>query len=185
MVVPQPVVAKVPGLVSNFDIRTNLVLAQCRGRLLDVGCGKNSLVQAYRARGGTGLGVDVYDWGSVDLLVEDTAALPYADGSFDTITFVACINHIPNRVAVLREAKRLLAPGGRVVLTNLTPTVSRIWHAWAFWDADQHERGMKEGEVFGFTDAELRAVLTEAGLRVSERSGFSWGFNSIYIAQSA
>jgi SAM-dependent methyltransferase len=182
MIIPQPVVGRLPGLVTNFDIRTNLVLAQCEGRLLDIGCGENQLVQRYRLRGKTGIGTDIHDWGNVDLLVADTADLPLETGSFDTVTFVACINHIPNRREVLREARRLLSPNGKIVITNLTPTVSKIWHKWAFWDADQHERGMKEGEVYGFTDRNLRELLKEAGFRVTAHSRFSWGLNNIYVA---
>ena len=151
LVVPQPLIAKVPYLATNYDIRIGVSLQAVKGKLLDIGCGTNRLVKAYRAKGGEGTGVDVYQWDGVDLLVEDTSKLPFPDASFDTITFIACINHIPNRLDVLREAHRLLTPDGRVVLTNLPPGLSRLWHAWAFWDNDQHERGMAEGEVFGFT----------------------------------
>ena len=46
--------------------RTRVVLPHIRGRLLDVGCGLNELVKAYT---GEGTGVDVYQWGDVDLVV--------------------------------------------------------------------------------------------------------------------
>jgi SAM-dependent methyltransferase len=180
LLVPQPIISKLPILKTNHQIRTGLVLQAVHGRLLDIGCGENYLVQQYRSAGADGLGVDVYPWPNVDRIVEDTAKLPFEDGSFDTITFVACINHIPNRVDVLREARRVLAPGGKVVLTNLTPTLSRLWHRWAFWDDDQHERGMKPGEVYGFTHEDLVALLSEAGYRLVERRPFSWHLNCLY-----
>jgi SAM-dependent methyltransferase len=181
LVVPQPVIAKIPFLRTNEDIRVEMALAYARGRVLDVGCGRNLLVERYRASGGDGVGVDVYPWPGVDEVVQDSSHLPFVDGSFDTVTFVACLNHIPNREAVLAEARRLLAPGGRVVLTNLTPRLSRIWHAWAFWDADQHERGMEEGEVWGFTDAELTEMLERNRFEISQRAAFSWGLNHLYV----
>lgn len=184
MVVPQPVVQKIPGLLSNYDIRVNLVLQQVKGKLLDIGCGDNRLVRTYQKNGGEGVGVDVYNWGDVDLIVKDTSKLPYDDHSFDTVTFVACLNHIPNRGDVLREARRLLKPDGQVVLTNLTPAISAVWHKWAFWDQDQHERGMEEGEVWGFTDVELHKLLCDGGFKVKEQSAFSWGLNHIYIAEA-
>jgi SAM-dependent methyltransferase len=180
LVVPQPIISKFPFLTTNHQIRTGLVLNAVRGRLLDIGCGENHVVRQYRAKGGVGVGVDVYPWDHVDQVVEDTAKLPFADGSYDTISFVACINHIPNRAEVLREARRLLAPGGRVVLTNLTPGLSKLWHRWAFWDEDQHERGMKEGEVYGFTHEELMTLLEGAGYRLVKRQPFSWGLNTLY-----
>jgi SAM-dependent methyltransferase len=171
--------------MTNADIRTGVVLNAVRGRLLDIGCGTNRLVAQYRRDGGDGVGVDVYPWPGADLIVDDTSRLPYPDASFDTVSFVACINHIPNRVDVLREARRLLRPGGQVVLTNLTPRLSRIWHAWAFWDADQHERGMAEGEVWGFTHAQLVGLAAAAGFGLVSRRSFSWGLNSLYVFRVA
>ena len=80
-------------------------------------------------------------------------------GSFDTVTIIAALNHIPNRAAVINECRRVLRPGGRVVITMLTPRTSRVWH-WlrAPWDADQRERGMQPGEVFGFTTQSCSTV---------------------------
>jgi SAM-dependent methyltransferase len=181
LVIPQPVIARVPFLTTNLDVRQGVVAGLLRGRVLDIGCGENRLVKSYRASGGDGVGVDVYAWDGVDRLVEDTAALDDANASFDTITFVSCLNHIPNRREVLVEARRLLRPDGQVVLTNLTPGISRVWHNWAFWDEDQHERGMKEGEVWGFTHAELVAMLRECGFALKRSHGFSWGLNRVYV----
>ena len=185
LLVPQPLIRRIPLLKTNADIRTGLVLNAVRGKLLDVGCGTNRLVAQYRHDGGDGVGVDVYPWDGVDLIVDDTSRLPYPDASFDTISFVACINHIPNRIEVLREARRLLKPGGQVVMTNLTPRLSRLWHAWAFWDADQHERGMAEGEVWGFTHGQLLGLAATAGFELAARRPFSWGLNSLYIFRRA
>ena len=181
MVVPQPIIARIPGLTTNTDIRTGLVLDQARGRLLDVGCGPNLLVKAFRAKGGDGVGVDVYPWEGVDQLVEDTSRLPFEERSFDTITFVACLNHIPNRREALTEAVRLLRPGGRIVITNLRPLVSRVWHWFAFWDQDQKERGMREGEVWGFTRGQMIGMVNGAGLQVTRFFSFSWGLNQLYV----
>jgi SAM-dependent methyltransferase len=184
MIIPQPIVAKIPGLLSNEDIRLRVVLGQLRGRVLDVGCGKNLLINIYRQRGGAGVGVDVYPWEGVDVVVEDSARLFFSDGSFDTVSFVACFNHIPNREDVLREAYRVLSPGGRVVVTNLPPIISRIWHAWNhFWSRDQKERGMKEGEVWGFRRDDLIKIFCRNGFQMRGYELFSWGLNQLYIAE--
>jgi hypothetical protein len=70
-------------------------------------------------------------------------------------------------------------------LTNLRPFVSRLWHAWAFWDKDQHERGMKDGETWGFTPGELSELLSRCGWRVVERRSFSWGLNELWLCAPA
>ncbi len=161
--------------------RMAAVLPHVRGRLLDVGCGTNQLVRAYP---GAGTGVDVYPWPGADLVVQDTACLPFDDASFDTVTIVAALNHIPNRCAVLREVFRVLRPGGRLIVTMIPPLISRVWHAVrAPWDADQHERGMKTGEVFGLTPAQTDALLAETGFRLAAAHRFMLGINRLTIAE--
>ena len=158
--------------------RVKAVLPHVRGRLLDVGCGANRLVRHYS----NGVGVDVHPWPGADVVVHDTAALQWDSHSFDTITIVAALNHIPNRAAVLNECRRVLRPGGRVVITMLTPRTSRFWH-WlrGSWDADQRERGMRAGEVYGFTSKELVDLFERAGFELLSRRRFMLGLNALYI----
>ncbi len=155
-----------------------MVMPHVRGHLLDIGCGSNGL----RRRHGRGVGVDVHPWDGVDVVVDDTAHLPFATGSFDTVAIVAALNHIPNRGAVLDECRRVLRADGQLVLTMLGPVVSRIWH-WlrAPWDADQRDRGMKAGEVFGIARAELLALCREHGFECQLQRSFMLGFNRLYV----
>lgn len=184
MIIPQPIVAKIPGLLSNEEIRLRVVLGQLRGRVLDIGCGKNLLINMYRQRGGAGVGVDVYPWEGVDVVVKDSARLSFSDASFDTVSFVACFNHIPNREVVLREAHRLLSSEGCVVITNLPPCISQIWHRCNhFWSRDQRERGMQRDEVWGFSRDELIRILERNGFCLEAFARFSWGLNQVYVAK--
>ena len=158
--------------------RLNAVLPHVSGRLLDVGCGSNMLVRRYA----NGVGIDVYPWPGADVIVPDTATLQWESGSFDTITIVAALNHIPNRAAVLDECRRLLRPGGHVVITMLTPRTSRIWH-WlrAPWDSDQRDRGMQPGEVYGFTTQQLLDLFKRAGFTLLSSRRFMLGLNGVYV----
>jgi ubiquinone/menaquinone biosynthesis C-methylase UbiE len=158
--------------------RLKAVLPHVSGRLLDVGCGSNQLVRHYA----NGVGVDVHPWDGADVVVDDTATLEWESGSFDTITIVAALNHIPNRAAVLNECRRVLRPGGRVVITMLTPRTSRVWH-WlrAPWDADQRDRGMKPGEVYGFTAREVIDLFRRAGFAPLSQQRFMLGLNRVYV----
>ena len=52
--------------------RIKKVLPHIKGKLLDLGCGNNKLKEVY----GKGIGVDVYEWGNVDLVVNDTSKIP-------------------------------------------------------------------------------------------------------------
>ena len=142
----------------NWRIRK--VLPIIKGKLLDIGCGTNQLTKQYS---GNGIGVDVYQWGEVDLVVEDTAKLPYEDNSFDTITILAALNHIPNRLDVLKESNRVLKDDGIIIITMIPPLISTIWHKIREpWDTDQHERGMKEGEVFGLTKNQINKLFLQS-----------------------
>jgi SAM-dependent methyltransferase len=141
------------------------------------------LIRKYRETGGSGIGVDVFQWENMDLVVENSADLPFEDESFDTISFVACLNHIPNRQEVLREGCRLLKRDGQMVITNLNPACSRIWHKVAYWDPDLAHRGMHKGEVFGFSDQEFRILMRKVGLKIIKKRYFNWGTNALYICR--
>lgn len=163
--------------------RLKTVLPHVRGKLLDIGCGTNELVGSYS---GEGVGVDVYPWDNVDLVVENTADLPFEAASFDTVAIIAALNHIPNRQDVLREAYRVLRPNGQLLVTMIPPTISRVWHTLRKpWDADQSERGMIEGEVYGITPARMRELLNAAGFRVTREIRFMIGLNRLTIAEPA
>ena len=163
--------------------RITAVLPHLRGRLLDVGCGTNELVKAYPAEG---VGVDVHPWQGVDQVVEDAANLPFADASFDSSTIVAALNHIPNRREVLREVWRVLGQDGRIVITMISPGISRIWHFLRRpWDVDQTERGMVEGEVYGLTREQVHGLLVEAGFELEHEARFMLGLNRVAVARKA
>ena len=160
--------------------RVRKVLPQITGRLLDIGCGTNKLVRAYQ---GVGIGVDVYDWGNVDIVLEDSSKLPFSTGEFDTVTIIAALNHIPNRKAVLKEAHRVLDANGKIIITMIPPFISTVWHFLRKpWDVDQHERGMKEGEVFGFTKSELQKMLNNCDFKATRIQHFMFGINLLVVA---
>lgn len=163
--------------------RIRVVLPHIRGRLLDVGCGLNHLTRSYE---GDGVGVDVHQWGDVDLVVEDSADLPFPDRSFDTVTIIAALNHIPTRADALSEAHRVLKDDGRIIITMIPPLTAKVWHRLRKpWDADQKERGMKEGEVYGLTVLVVRRLLQETGFRISLEQPFMLGLNRLTVAVKA
>ena len=168
------------GLRSMRDERICAVLKRCRGRLLDVGCGEgNALVRAYF---GPGVGVDVFPWPGIDLLC-NTARLPFADGTFQTVAMLAALNHIPNRAEVLSECGRVLTPDGRLLITMIGPIVGKLRHRLAWWDKDQTERVHAKGELAGMDDRAVRRLLAESGFELKEKIRFVCGLNVLYVAE--
>lgn len=167
------------GLTSLEQERLNAVLPYIKGRLLDIGAGRNRLVQLY----GNGVGVDVRDWGGGALVVDDASKLSFADRSFDTVTFVASLNHIPNRVAVLNEAYRLLKDDSKLIITMIGPILGKLGHFLWWYGEDRKRRGMKKGEVSGMKKTEIDRLLTAAGFKMVGHQRFDYGLNNLYCAR--
>ena len=55
----------------------------------------------------------------------DVTALPYRDGSFDIVTCRYAFHHFPDPLAVLKEMRRVCAPGGRVVVIDSAPSAEK------------------------------------------------------------
>ncbi len=159
------------------DERLGVVLPLVRGRLLDVGAGGNTLVSRY----GDGIGVDVHDWGGGALVVPDTAVLPFPAATFDTVTFIACLNHIPNREAALREARRLVRADGQLLVTMIDPVLGGIGHAIWWYGEDRERGGMKPGEVGGLWSRDIVGLCERAGFRLMRHSRFVYGMNNLYV----
>ncbi|NJN98118.1 MAG: class I SAM-dependent methyltransferase [Anaerolineales bacterium] len=159
------------------DERLNIVLPHIQGRLLDIGAGPNTLVKRY----GNGVGVDVFDWGGGVRVVPNTACLPFEDASFDTITLIACLNHIPNRREVLHEAKRLIKANGQLIITMIDPVLGDIGHAIWWYSEDKHRGGMKEGEVGGMWTRDIIDMCQTAGFRLRLHQRFVYGMNNFYL----
>ena len=168
------------GWSSLDEERLRAVMPKIQGRLLDVGAGTNTLVNTYR---GEGVGVDVFDFGGGTQIVSDTRELPFEDGSFDTITYLACLNHIPYREDALREGLRVLRPGGRIVATMINRWLGDVGHKIWWYSEEKHRGGMLPGETGGLDVKEMKGLLTGAGYTNVEFSRFCYGLNGLYVAE--
>lgn len=105
---------------------TQKALALCRlapgARVLDAGCGAGATVRLLRGMGYDAIGVDIAPHGAKDddtLLRADAAHLPFANGEMDAVLFECSLSKIQASDAALREAARVLKPGGPLLLADL------------------------------------------------------------------
>jgi SAM-dependent methyltransferase len=153
---------------------------QPRERVLDVACGTGvvtRLAAEQPAGGGRIVGLDLNRGmlaaartGAVGLPIEwregDATALPFESETFDVILCQQGLQFIPDKLTALREMHRVLAPGGRALISvwRSTRDISG-WRALEEALARQIDRPVAL-PPFSFGDArELRRLLTEAGFR--------------------
>ncbi|WP_366555861.1 ArsR/SmtB family transcription factor [Aquibaculum sediminis] len=148
-----------------------IVLAEPIDDLLDVGTGAGHVLKLLGDHARSAIGVDL----SRDMLTvaranlfraglrhcqvrhAEMTVLPFAAGRFDVVTLHMVLHYAQRPAAAIKEAARVLRPGGRLVVVDFLP----------------HERAELRSEHahrwLGFSDAGMTDFLSEAGL-VAERS---------------
>ncbi len=145
-------------------------------RLLDVGCGTGYLARrAARAVGPAGhvVGVDPsaasvayagHDAPSnVSFHVAGAEAIPESDASFDVVISTLAIHHIPppQRPVALREMRRVLRPGGHLLIADFRPPSCKIAN---------HLIGALTGHAMQHNPIDqLPDLITDAGFTVTGR----------------
>jgi 2-polyprenyl-3-methyl-5-hydroxy-6-metoxy-1,4-benzoquinol methylase len=104
--------------------------------ILDVGCGKGEFLKQLHDDGFTNLhGLDFDPYHDVLLQSFKSADLswdkmPWTDNSFDVVSGWEVIEHLENPPHFLREMRRILKPGGRLILS--TPNVDGLYNRFVF-----------------------------------------------------
>src|SRR5690349_14492971 len=102
-------------------------------RILDLGCGTGIVARVLRERLGgaarlTGVDVNPQMLAKARSIAPDikwveasAVALPFADRSFEVVLAQQVLQFVPDRQAAVREIRRVLVPGGRVVASTWRP----------------------------------------------------------------
>ncbi len=141
-------------------------------RVLDLGCATGDLLQAVRKRGNPNvLGIEpsvhaaaiARDCYGLDVRAGQLADVALPDASLDAVLMSHVIEHLPSPARTLAEIKRVLRPGGTLVLwlPNADSLAARVWgDAWMGYDAPRH--------LYTFTPATLTTLLQRTGFAVRE-----------------
>ena len=136
-------------------------------RVLDVGCGAGSLIREMKRLGYRNVsGIDPYIESDVcgsDGVVVLKRSLKEMIGEFDLVMFHHSFEHIADQVGTLKEIRRLLRPGGRVLI-RIPIADSFAWKHygvnWIHLDAPRH--------LFLHSPTSLSLLAEQCGLHVAE-----------------
>jgi SAM-dependent methyltransferase len=138
-----------------------------RRRLLDVGCGFGGFVAVMRGRGWEAEGVDPSSAVVASAVsrgrpvrLGTLEGLPEEHGSYDAITLFYVLEHLPDPLAALEKAWRLLSWGGTILIRvpHTTPVVrllAPVGLGGALYDPPFH--------LYDFSPAVLQRLLRRAG----------------------
>lgn len=161
--------------------------------LLDIGCGRGFLLDRFADAGLTGLtGVDVYedvaserwDYARGDV----TQQLPFDDGAFECVVAGEIIEHVPDPDHFLREIRRVLVPGGTLIIStpNMVSWANRLLVPFGVQPlgtetSSEIALGRKhrvlgqgnqvQGHLKVFTHRALKEILERYGFDVARREG--------------
>jgi len=146
------------------------------GRLLDLGCGDGSIGR-WRPEGSVvvvGMDSDpkciaVASQHEEALLwdLDDGRPLPFEDASFDAVVAKDILEHLQRPWLLVREIRRVLRPGGRVLASVICDNPRKVWSDYT--------------HVRGFTQSTARLLFEHQGLTVAR----IWRMGPVPLASRA
>lgn len=154
------------------------------GALVDVGAATGFFLKLAESRGWRVQGVELSAYASsaariagLDVQQGTLEAATFPSSSFDAVTLIDVIEHVPSPESTLRECRRILKPGG-LVFINTPDTASwwarifgRRWHAYC---PPEH--------LSYFNASNLARLLGASGFRVVAVGKIGKRFTPAYVA---
>jgi ubiquinone/menaquinone biosynthesis C-methylase UbiE len=147
------------------------MLGERRAELhVDIGTGTGRMLEVFADQAARGIGVDAsHDmltvaranlsrggFGHCHVRLGDAYALPLESGASDLVTLHQVLHFLDDPAAALKEAARILRPGGRLLIADFAP------HEIEFLRAEHAHRRL------GFAAEEVSRWIKAAGLEVAE-----------------
>ena len=158
-------------------------------RVLDVGCGGGILAEAMAARGAQVTGIDLAEKplkvamlhglesgsGVSYRLVAAEALAQEAPESFDVVTCMEMLEHVPDPASIVRACSQLVRPGGHVFFSTINRNPKSFLFAivGAEYVLRLLPRGTHEYARF-IRPSELAADCRAAGLQVADITGMTY-----------
>lgn len=136
------------------------------GAVLDVGCGDGDKTAHIAQHVQSVVGIDPYEKAirlarrrhpspALAFLAAQSEALCFARASFDTVLFNESLHHVPvdRQVDALKEAQRVLTPGGRLLITEPRHGSGTFAGILKFFPDEAAQKQAARGAVDSVTDA--------------------------------
>jgi ubiquinone/menaquinone biosynthesis C-methylase UbiE len=197
-----------PNLFKRLQARDIMAALDIRAgeTVLDFGCGSGYFTVEMAKLAGKAYGIDVNPYiasitvppalaGRLEYLVVEGQRLPFADGHFDRVLASEVLPMIPDPVEFLVEIRRVLKPGGRLVVVNGAghPAIRDAYRASSAWlrllrrlyrervpaGYDEYCRilqaSFRTGQRGFLQEDDIRRLLRNSGFEVA-RVGYSPGY---------
>ena len=155
-------------------------------RVLDVGCGGGILAESMAARGARVTGIDMGKEplqvarlhaleSGIELSYRQLTVEALADelpGSFDVVTCMEMLEHVPDPASVVAACARLVRPGGQLFFSTINRTAKSwlLMIAGAEYLLQMVPKGTHQQDKF-IQPAELSRYAERAGLRLCQMKG--------------
>jgi SAM-dependent methyltransferase len=152
-------------------------------RILDIGCHHGEFFNELGPRIEASVGFDPLAVESADSRHQFVRGMfcpptPFDDESFDAVVMLATLEHIQEKNSLAEELFRLLAPGGRVIITVPSKMVDHIVE-WLcrFRLCD----GMSLDEHHGYDPLQTPVVFGRHGFELECHRRFQFGLNHLFV----
>lgn len=108
--------------------------------------------------------------GHQKILKVDAQKLPFKEGTFDYVLLLDVIEHIEDDAGTILEAKRVLRPGGHIIVT--TPALQFIWS----------EHDTAQGHYRRYVRRRIRSLATKSRMGIERISYFNFFLSPAIIA---